>query len=437
MNTEWNHPTKYIVGVGLALFGLYMLYISLPVIPLLTLALLIAFVLMPIVDFFCNQLKMPRGLAVFLAYLLLTIVLLISPLILIPRVISGFRFLLNIDYQSYVNQIVQWTETMLLSLKEMGPYSFLGFNINLDPLVEPALRSLYNTEIDIRPFLPSVDMVINSLQSAVTITYGLAANVMGTVFSGMLAVVVVIVSAIYISLDAPKFAHWFLEVIPHPHHPEVATLLQRIQRVWRAYLRGQLNLMIIVGLITWAGNAAIGLPGAFVLGVIAGGLEVVPHLGPVLMTVPAVIIALIQGSTYLPVSNLVFALIVILLYVVIQQVENAVIVPVVLGDAVDLHPLVVLFGVIIGASTLGILGALLAAPIIATTREIMSYLYAKLLGLDPYPPQPEQPEQPPLPWLKQANRWLEAGKKLFDRLRPLPEEKQTEAAKESDTSKFA
>jgi predicted PurR-regulated permease PerM len=167
----------------------------------------------------------------------------------------------------------------------------------------------------------------------------------------------------------------------------MVTLLNRLRIVWARFFKGQVLLMVIVGMLVWIGGAAIGLPGAFALGVIAGLLEIIPNLGPTLSAIPAVIVALLQGSTYLGVNNFVFALIVIALYIGVNALENNLIVPKILGDAVDLHPLIVFTGVIVGAITWGILGALLAAPVIASVKEIVSYLYRKILAEDPFPPE--------------------------------------------------
>ena len=171
--------------------------------------------------------------------------------------------------------------------------------------------------------------------------------------------------------------------------------------------------MIMIGVVTWIGGTAIGLPGAFALAVIAGVMELIPNLGPFLAAIPAIIVALIQGSTYLGVSNLVFALIVIGLYILIQQLENTFIVPRILGEAVDLHPLVVMIGVLVGANVAGILGTLLAAPIIASIREIVRYLYAKILGEDPFPHRPEDDLDDEESVWKKYGRWLFEKAKLL------------------------
>jgi predicted PurR-regulated permease PerM len=194
--------------------------------------------------------------------------------------------------------------------------------------------------------------------------------------------------------------------VPQLHRPEIAQLLSRLRRIWRAYFRGQLTLMLIIGLIIWMGGTALGLPGAFALAIIAGVMEIIPGLGPFLAAVPAVMVALIQGSTHLDVSHFIFALIVAGFYWGVQQIENNILVPRVLGEAVELHPLVVMVGVVVGASVGGILGALLAAPVIASTKAIVSYLYAKILDQDPFPPQTEEaPEISPFSWEQVKSLW--------------------------------
>jgi predicted PurR-regulated permease PerM len=122
-----------------------------------------------------------------------------------------------------------------------------------------------------------------------------------------------------------------------------------------------------------------------VLGILAGLLEALPNIGPVLAAIPAVLLALLQGSSVLSVSNLVFALIVALFYFVVQQLENNIIVPRLIGQALDLPPILVMAGVVVGASVGGILGAFMAAPLIATLRIVAMYTYNKILGRPPFP----------------------------------------------------
>jgi predicted PurR-regulated permease PerM len=351
---------------------------------------------------------------------LATIVILLSPLVFVPPIVDGFNFLANIDYQLLIDNFWDWLEGFLLNLKSINT-STTGFNINLDSIIDPILAYLQTADTNITPTLPSLNTIVSSLRSALMTTYGFATNLAGTVFSGVLSFIVTLLAAIYISMDSHKFKEQFLNIVPVAYRPEIATLLRRLGQIWRAYFRGQLNLMLIIGTVTWLGNSALGLPGAFPLGVIAGVLELIPNLGPLLAAIPAVVVALIQGSDHLAVSHFTFALIIAGFYVLVQQFENTLVVPRILGDAVGLHPLTVMMGVLVGASVAGILGALIAAPVIASGREITRYLYAKVLEIDPFPPEIEELEDTAVPRLAQLTWLLARLQLLVSRLRqPAP-----------------
>jgi predicted PurR-regulated permease PerM len=310
---------------------------------------------------------------------------LLAPLIFVPPIVGAVNFLLALDYQALIDNTLQWLEISLLSLKDFD-YYVMGFAIDLDNVVDPILSALQNTGPVSMPQLPSLPTILNSLGSIFAASYGVAVGVVGTVFSGIVSFVFLILSAVYFNLHAHKLYGWFLDTVPQNYHEEMVILLRKLRLVWEHFFKGQVLLMVIVGTLVWLGGTAIGLPGAFALGIIAGLLEIIPNLGPTLSAIPAVIVALLQGSTYLPVNNFTFALIVIGLYVLVNALENNLIVPKVLGDAVDLHPLIVFIGVIVGATTWGILGALLAAPVIGSGKEIVSYLYRKTLAEAPFPP---------------------------------------------------
>src|SRR5690606_9736804 len=123
---------------------------------------------------------------------------------------------------------------------------------------------------------------------------------------------------------------------------------------------------------------------AFELGILSGLLEFLPIIGPVIGAGAAVLVALLQNSNPWGVSPWLFALIVLGAMILIQQVENGVLVPRIGGDALDLHPVVVMVGVIMGTSLAGLLGAILAAPVLATLKLYGIYVWRKLLDLPPF-----------------------------------------------------
>lgn len=177
---------------------------------------------------------------------------------------------------------------------------------------------------------------------------------------------------------------------------ELIRLTSRIVDLWVTYLKGQLLMAVIIGLITWVVGAAIGLPGAFWLGLLAGILTTIPSLGPLLAAIPAAVVALIEGSTVINVQNWVFALIVAGVFILIQQLSSLLIEPYIVGKRLDLPPLVVFIAVVIGAIVANVVGAYLAVPLLVTLREVVRYLSAKAKGEPPFPDgNPPHIEQPP------------------------------------------
>lgn len=382
MNTTWSATTRYLVGVGLVLLGIYLLYLSRPVIPLLIIAALISVILRPIILWLHLRVRLPRGLAVALVYLVLLILAPLVLLLAIPPIIDALEYVFSLDYQGILQGVMDWLRSTLVSIQE-AQFPIAAFDDYVDGTVSALLVELDQVTLaTVEP--PPLSDILNSLSSVLTTTFGFAAGIVGAVFSQGALLIFMFLASIYISLGAHTYRGALLRAVPPAYQPEIAILLARIERLWNAFFRGQLTLMLLIGALSWLGLSILGVPGALYLGIVAGLLEIIPNLGPVIATIPAVIVALLQGSSNFQVTPLFLALLVILFYVLLQQLENNIIVPRVLGEAVELPPLVVMTGVLVGASVGGILGALLATPVVATGRELLVYAYKKMQGQDPF-----------------------------------------------------
>ncbi len=421
--TQWGPATKRIVAVVCVLIALLILYLGRSLIPFIVLAAILAFLLDPIVTFLCKLARFPRWAAVAIAYITLLVILALIILWGIPALVNAIRQA-NIDLPRLVMHIVIELRRWLESVRFV---QFMDFSADLSPIVDPALEAL-NGVVPPR-VIPSPERILESLPSALEVATGFASTVVSTVLSAILAFIFTLIYSIYLSLDMPRITRWVLEAIPPAYREEMSQLGSMIRQVWIAYLRGQLLLCGIIGTAVGLGTAVLGLRGAVLLGILAGILEVLPTIGPVTAAIPAVIIALVQGSTVLPVSNFFFAVLVALFYWVIQQLENNLIVPRVIGNAIKVHPILVMAAVVIGASVAGIFGALIASPILATGRVLAHYVYCKLLDIPPFPPeQPviaSKPERPPLVHMSRAwftntyTRMANISSKVFCTLSPV------------------
>jgi predicted PurR-regulated permease PerM/phosphoglycolate phosphatase-like HAD superfamily hydrolase len=319
-------------------------------------ALVLAYLLKPVADQLERRTKLPRALATILVFLALLLLISIVPVWVVPFAVDWFTRL-NLDIQQLGDDLISFLSQ---------PVFILGFSFNLQDLVG-----------DLRGALQDL------LQPFATQTVGLLFNVA----SSLLWIVSILIISFYLVKDAERLRGFLDRISPPDYTEEFRRLREEINQVWKAFFRGQVVLGIVIGVVVWLAMTAVGHPNAGLMGLIAGLLEVIPTFGPILATIPALLIAFFQGSTYLPISNFWFTILVLGIYLLIQQTENVYLVPRIMGRRMLLHPVIIFIGVLAGGLLFGALGVLLAAPVIGTVRVLLRYVYAKLLDEDPYPPE--------------------------------------------------
>jgi predicted PurR-regulated permease PerM len=197
--------------------------------------------------------------------------------------------------------------------------------------------------------------------------------------------VLVIVVTVYLFLAYwPDMRDWLLNLAPPPAREEAQILYAQVRAVWMAYLRGQILLMFIVGVIFTIAWYILGIPGAFVLGVIAGLFTLVPDLGPILAVALAMGVALLEGSTWIPLSNAWVTVIVFIVYFVLINLKNMWLRPVIMGRSVHMNEGLIFVVILVATILNGILGALLVVPVLASSVIIFNYLIRKVLGRTPF-----------------------------------------------------
>lgn len=180
----------------------------------------------------------------------------------------------------------------------------------------------------------------------------------GGVFGGLFSIIAAFVISIYLFVDYKSIREGFLDFFPKNRKGKIGTIVDQTEDRLGAWFRGQIALSIFIGLVTWIALTALQLGQyALPLAVLAGLLEIVPTVGPILAAIPAIIIGLSISPT--------LALILVLVYIGIQILENNILVPRIMQKAVGLNPIVVILGITIGGKFLGIPGALLSVPFIS------------------------------------------------------------------------
>jgi predicted PurR-regulated permease PerM len=192
------------------------------------------------------------------------------------------------------------------------------------------------------------------------------------VASSALDTVLVLVISFYLLLDGPRLRLAILRLIPAVHRDKVLFVEQSLGRVLGGYLRGQLLMALSLAIIVGVTMQLLGMPYALVLAVLAGVLELVPMLGPILSAIPALAVALFQ-----PFPTVIWVLIA---FVVIQQFESNILAPRITAHAVGLHPLGAIFALMAGFEVGGPLGAVFAVPVVGFLWVLVSTIYWRTAG---------------------------------------------------------
>ncbi len=369
MSTRWSPFTKHLfIIVSLAVVVWLIFSVRILWTPLL-LVFLLSFLASYPVNLILKHTGWPRTLVVILVYLLLLLLLALTVVNIVPRLIALGTGLGNtlqrvlFELARATPEPIEFTPTLILDVDELYAPIRESLNgiLNLDP---DTLKTLQDF---LFPFAS-----------------GAAAVVIGAV-SGMLGTLFVVVSSFYLVKDWPHIGRFLLTRLPRRYQPELARLWREVAGVWDSFVRGQLLAGGIMGIMVGLILSVLGVRNAMALGLLAAFAELLPAIGPVISAVTGTLIALTFASNWLPMSHLWFAVTVLGIYIVLGQIQNLYVVPRIVGRRIDLHPLVILIGVLAGAELLGILGMLLAAPTIASLRVVFGYAFNKLLDQEPFP----------------------------------------------------
>jgi predicted PurR-regulated permease PerM len=377
------NSTRLVIIITLVLIGIFALYLARDFLTPVISGALIAFLLAPLVRWLDRY--MARWLAILLAY-----VIFIAGVIFLFFVfpVLFVQSIAEIDLAAIFASIDDWAISILQNLTTI---TIFGVTVDLSEITQPIITAIETTSPPVLAL--TADQVTALIAGALEATAGL----FGVVASLVSFAVFTLLIALYLSGSGGRYIQGSLALFPPRHRAEAAALGRQFAGVWNDYIRGEFALMVIIGITTGVAVWIIGVPGAFVLGLIAGLLEVIPTFGPIIATIPAVLVALVQGSLrFETMDHVLFALLVIVVYILVQQLESQLVAPRVLGGAVQVPALVVLLAITVGFSVAGVLGAILAVPAVASGRVLSRYAWTKATGVNLII-EPAETDQTPAP----------------------------------------
>jgi predicted PurR-regulated permease PerM len=361
---HWSAQTKLVVSLLLLALFIYLLTRFRVILTPFILAIILAYILTPVSNYFQQRLRINRTFSTLLAYLLFVLALIILPAIFIPLLedqVTG----LNIDFQV----IIQRIEGLIAH-----QYTIAGQVIDGQAIYRQLIVTLQGIA---QPFV------------------GRTVVILMDVITSIVWLVFITVVSFYLVKDAPLLHDWLEGLVPPSYKPVYSYLRQEINEVWSAFFRGQLVLALVVSVMFTIVGFALGIPFWLAMGIFAGLLEFLPSIGHGIWLVTASLLALTFGSTWLPLPNFAFMLLIIALHLVYEQFDLNYLIPRIIGRSVHLAPLVVILGIGAGAVLAGVLGIALAAPTIASARVLGRYIFANLLDENPVSEESAVPLLPP------------------------------------------
>lgn len=316
-----NISTTTILKLLLIFLIIVFLYLIKEVIALIFISLVLASAFDPWVDWFQKR-KIPRGVGIIVIYILLFAIVSTAIVLIVPPITKEVGQIAK-NFPYYYDKVIH------------GINYFRGV---APERVETELQQ-------------GLDSLSSNLPGAIT-------DIFSTIFSffgGIISFFLVLVITFYFTVEEEGLKSFIKAVSPSKIQPYLHQLMFRIQRKMGLWLRGQLILSLIIFALVFIGLSILGVQYALLLALIAGIMEIIPFLGPTLAAIPAVFFGFLQS----PLTGI----LVIALYIVIQQLENHIVVPKVMSKSVGLNPLVVIVVILVGAKLGGIVGALLSVPV--------------------------------------------------------------------------
>ncbi len=330
-----------ILGIGLAL---YVLYLISDIVLLLFVALILAALIDPFADWFQKK-KIPRTLAVLVIYILMFGLLALAIALLAPIVAKDLP------------QLVDNVGEFWVSLQD-------------NHIWQKVVEGVYNVQNTLSGYGVSVSEGGTQGSAGVESTISGVFSTISGFFGGVFSLVLILVMAFYMVVQEDSLKKILRSVTPDEYIPWCTRLMKRIRDKLGAWMRGQLVLSLIIGVLVFTALFLLDIKYAAVLALLAALFEFIPYVGPVLAAIPALFLAFSQGG-------LIKLGIVLIAYIIIQQLENHLIVPKVMQKAVGLNPIIIIVAILTGVKLAGVLGALIAIPVATALSVFLEDVLAK------------------------------------------------------------
>jgi len=384
---SWSSTTKLVIGLTfVAIFTALLVYFRTIIGPLL-LAVILAYALHPLTARINRVTNLNWRWSVNLIYLVLVIIVL--------GLLTASGFAIVQQLQSLISVVNNFTRTLpeLVAQISQQTYTFGPFEFSLK---QYDLQSLTNQVLGtLQPLLGRVGTLVGTFATGAFSTLGWGFFVL--LISYFLLAESGKVSSDLIRIDIPGYS------------TDIRRLGNELVTIWNVFLRGQLVMFLLATIIYTILMTGLGLRYSLAIAILAGIARFIPYIGPLVVWIVTALVALLQGQNYFGLQAWQYAALVLITALIIDQILDNVVNPRFMGHRLGVHPAAVLVAALVAANLIGLVGVVLAAPVLASMVLLGRYFSRKMLDLDPWPAttQPVKPME--YPWVRLIHRlraWL-------------------------------
>jgi predicted PurR-regulated permease PerM len=385
---KWGSLTKMVVGLTLIAIVAALVVQFRAIIGPLLLAFILSYLLYPVAELLSRTSRISWRASVNLIFLLVVIIYLglitATGLTVVQQLLSLIDFV-----RGWVTDLPSLAERLSTQVYQFGPWQFSLAQFDLKTLSQQLLSI-------VQPLLGRMGSLISTFATSAAATLGWS--------------FFVLLISYFLLADAGQFPGQLLHIDIPGYDYDLRRLGNELRKIWNAYLRGQLIVILLVMIAYSILLVVLGMRFAVGIAILAGLARFVPYVGPLTTAVVTFLVALFQGHNYFGLLPYQYAILVLVLSFILDQVFDNLISPRLLGEALGVNPAGVLIAAIIAANLIGIIGLVLAAPVLATLRLLSRYVARKMFDLDPWPepemrPQPAQLETTWARWWRRLRAW--------------------------------
>lgn len=333
------------IKLVILILGIYVLSQVTPIYLPIIVAVVVSFVLNPIVTLLTKvplgtrKFHLPRGIAILLTFLLTAVLLtVVTSFVLLPFINEFNNFVVELP------KLAKKIKTLTDLIEKQAYSTYIPDHIRT--VVEEGLGS-------------AASYAVRLVRGAINASIAFASQV--------IELVVVPVLVYYFLKDWQNLKAGFVTIFPRSTQALAITIIEEMAAVVSNYIRGQVLISVIMGLLVFSGMYFLGVDYPLVLGLLATLTETIPIIGPIIGAIPAILLAYLISP--------ILATKVAVFYIIIHQVENHIVVPNIMGHTIDLHPTLVIISLLIGGQLYGIMGMIVAVPVAALLKVLLRHLW--------------------------------------------------------------